>query len=384
METSGFAATCYLFAAGACDDPGRSAVVEEEPVDGEVALSVSVAGSVVINSIAYVLSGNGIAAVSGTIDVAAAGATASAAIGGVPKGLGYLVTLQATSVDGKTSCAGSGQVDVFAGQTSTVTVVMQCRGPETGGVVVVQGGVNSCPSLTSYSGAPVVVAVGGSIAVTAMAVDPDGNPLAYRWTAPAGMFDNPFAPMTSFTCTVAGPTTLTVAVSDGMCADTADLPLTCVPFCGAHPDGTPCDDGDACTRTDTCQAGACAGSNPVLCAGADACHPAGTCAPATGLCSRPVAPDGTSCPLPHAVASCLGGTCQLATCTGGFGNCDLMSQTGCETLLLSSNTDCGAWRRNSRSDAGVAVLRAVSNAGSNSIAVTAQSKRSDGSSPFDE
>lgn len=326
----------------ACDDPGMNGGMIEEPTAGDVAVSVAVSGSVVLDSISYVLAGNGIAAFSGKIDVAPAGATATAAIGGVPQGLGYLVSLEAISVDGQTTCAGSGPVDVFVGQTSTVMVIMQCRGPETGGVAVVQGGVNDCPSLTSYVGAPVVVAVGGSITVSAMATDPDGNPLAYQWTAPTGTFDNPVAPMTSFTCTVPGQTTLTVAVSDGMCADSAQLPLSCVPFCGAHPDGTPCDDGDACTRTDACRAGQCLGSNPVVCAGADACHPAGACAPATGVCSHPVAPDGTSCPLPHAAAACVGGTCQLSACTGGFGDCDRMSPTGCETLLLSANGDCGA------------------------------------------
>jgi RHS repeat-associated protein len=58
------------------------------------------------------------------------------------------------------------------------------------------------------------------------------------------------------------------------------------------PDGTSCDDGNACTQTDSCHAGACVGSNPLAC-GEDQCHLAGTCNPATG-CSRPK-PDGTSC-----------------------------------------------------------------------------------------
>src|SRR5439155_798810 len=51
--------------------------------------------------------------------------------------------------------------------------------------------------------------------------------------------------------------------------------------------GAPCDDGDACTRTDTCEAGACVGANPVVCTAADQCHTAGTCDPTTGACSNP-------------------------------------------------------------------------------------------------
>ena len=52
-------------------------------------------------------------------------------------------------------------------------------------------------------------------------------------------------------------------------------------------DGTPCNDGNACTQTDTCQAGTCTGANPVTCAAPDQCHDAGTCNPATGVCSNP-------------------------------------------------------------------------------------------------
>ena len=51
--------------------------------------------------------------------------------------------------------------------------------------------------------------------------------------------------------------------------------------------GTACDDGNACTQTDTCQAGTCTGSNPVTCTASDQCHDAGTCNPATGACSNP-------------------------------------------------------------------------------------------------
>jgi hypothetical protein len=66
-------------------------------------------------------------------------------------------------------------------------------------------------------------------------------------------------------------------------ADGADLPLddgnactgeACLggaPTHPAKPNGSPCNDGDACTQTDTCQSGACAGQNPVVCAGTDVC-----------------------------------------------------------------------------------------------------------------
>jgi hypothetical protein len=54
--------------------------------------------------------------------------------------------------------------------------------------------------------------------------------------------------------------------------------------------GTACDDGNACTQTDTCQAGVCTGGNPVTCTALDQCHTAGTCNPTTGICSNPLIP----------------------------------------------------------------------------------------------
>jgi hypothetical protein len=67
--------------------------------------------------------------------------------------------------------------------------------------------------------------------------------------------------------------------------------------CG-HPskaDGTACSDGNACTRTDTCEGGTCTGGIPVSCAPQDACHLAGTCDPQSGTCSNPPAAGGFAC-----------------------------------------------------------------------------------------
>jgi hypothetical protein len=82
--------------------------------------------------------------------------------------------------------------------------------------------------------------------------------------------------------------------------DQCHLPGTCLPATGtctnpAKQDGAACDDGDQCTRTDTCQAGVCVGGNRVVCPTPDQCHTAGACDPRTGLCSNPNATDGTAC-----------------------------------------------------------------------------------------
>ena len=75
------------------------------------------------------------------------------------------------------------------------------------------------------------------------------------------------------------------------------------------PDGTACSDGSACTQTDSCQAGACRGANPVTCAPADECHRPGTCRPADGTCDAPAVADGTPC----SVGACEAGICTPAS-----------------------------------------------------------------------
>jgi hypothetical protein len=83
----------------------------------------------------------------------------------------------------------------------------------------------------------------------------------------------------------------------------------------ALPNGTACNDGNACTQVDTCQNGACTGQDPVVCAALDQCHAAGTCNPATGQCSNPPVADGTACNDGNACTQT--DTCQAGACTGG-------------------------------------------------------------------
>jgi len=363
---------------------------------GTVGLALTLSSNVSVSVVDYSITGNGITPRTGPINVADPGATPSLQVGGVPAGAGYLVTLTATSTDGQTMCNGSGMVDVVANQVSLITVIMQCRATGTTGVVNVGGGFNNCPVVTSYSGSPATVSVGGSITVSVSATDPDGDALMFGWTSGSGSFGDRGAPVTSFTCTASGPVTLTMTITDGQCQSGIALPISCVPFCQARANGTPCDDGNACTRADSCLAGACVGADPVTCAALDQCHDKGTCDPATGtcsnpnaangkscndgdactrvdqcangacvggsavmcvaqdqchapgmcasqsgLCSNPPVADGTACSLQNANASCTGGACGVVSCSAGYGDCDLVASTGCEVSLLTSAANCG-------------------------------------------
>jgi hypothetical protein len=80
------------------------------------------------------------------------------------------------------------------------------------------------------------------------------------------------------------------------------------------PNGSPCNDGNACTQSDVCQNQQCVGSNPIVCVGSDQCHAAGLCNPGTGACSNPAKADGTACTDGNACTQT--DTCQSGTCSG--------------------------------------------------------------------
>ena len=95
--------------------------------------------------------------------------------------------------------------------------------------------------------------------------------------------------------------------------------------------GAVCNDNNACTNGTTCQNGACAGGTPITCT-TNPCHAAGACNPATG-CPAPK-PNGTACNDGNACTTndtCNGGNCQggpAFTCVApdvcqNTGTCDI-------------------------------------------------------------
>lgn len=93
---------------------------------------------------------------------------------------------------------------------------------------------------------------------------------------------------------------------------------------GPRPNGSPCSDGNMCTRSDTCQQGACMPGSPVVCAPLDQCHMVGVCSPQTGACSDPPKPNGTNC---NDGKDCTRGEkCNAGACTGGTVECPALGQ----------------------------------------------------------
>lgn len=103
--------------------------------------------------------------------------------------------------------------------------------------------------------------------------------------------------------------------------------------CRDAPDGTACDDRNACTARSECRGDVCAGDDAVQCATpTDGCHVTPTCNPMSGECLRPPElEDGTVCDDP---ARCItGGTCAAGTCTSDLVPCndfDVCTRDVCE------------------------------------------------------
>jgi len=123
--------------------------------------------------------------------------------------------------------------------------------------------------------------------------------------------------------------------------------------CQFAPNGVACDDGNACTQTDQCDAGGhCIGSNSVVCAPSDQCHLAGTCDPGTGACSNPPAASGAGCDDGNACTrtdacdgsgSCVGSDPVICTALDQChqaGECDPTS--GCSNPAALDGTACDA------------------------------------------
>lgn len=80
-------------------------------------------------------------------------------------------------------------------------------------------------------------------------------------------------------------------------------------------DGDPCDDGNPCTRTDTCLGGICVGGEPRECPPPGPCRLAGTCDPQTGACGlSPPRPNGSPCDDGDGCTQT--DTCQAGQCVG--------------------------------------------------------------------
>lgn len=105
-------------------------------------------------------------------------------------------------------------------------------------------------------------------------------------------------------------------------------------------DGASCDDGNACTKADLCEAGLCMGGDKIQCPQADACHEAVTCDALIGECPElPAKPDGTFCDTGDPCTAdehCVQGECVYSDVLCECGACGVYKCKGKAHQCLSS------------------------------------------------
>ncbi|MFT3926618.1 MAG: hypothetical protein QM778_29000 [Myxococcales bacterium] len=200
-----------------CSSEDASAEQAQHEVGGaELRL---VTGNVTVDSVAYTITGGGLAApLTGTFSVAGTGNTFSHVISPIPAGQNYTLNLTATATDGVTKGAGTATFSITARNQTTVSVHLIFRGPAvTGGSLLVNGDANVAPVISSIVTLKPSVVLGGTTQLVATANDPDNQPgaLTYTWTSSAGGDVTTGYPTATFTGTATGTTTVTLVVSDG-------------------------------------------------------------------------------------------------------------------------------------------------------------------------
>lgn len=218
---------------GCAFDP--SEVPADDPSVGAVEMALELAPGISIATVSWEITGNGFQR-AGTIDVGNS-SRVSAVLGGIPAGLGYIVTLRAEGTDGIT-CSGASSFDVVGGTVSQVDVHMLCRRPRRTGSVVVDGTLNVCPLIDDVSISPASAAVGQSVALSADASDLDFAPaaLTFAWTTTLGEILQGNQRNAGLTCTAVGTAIVTLTVSDGDCEDAIVANVSCTEAIGS---GTP-------------------------------------------------------------------------------------------------------------------------------------------------
>ncbi len=198
---------------------------------GGLTVELELSDGILIDEVSYEVTGGEMSPMVGSINTSAPGSTASVEIYGIPGGGPYTIMMNATSVDGETSCAGSVDFDVAVGLVTEVAVMLNCKPSQQLGGVRADGSLNVCAELVKAVVAPLETSVGNQIDVFAIIADMEGDPIEYRWTGTGGTFADPSAPATTFTCQQLGNQTITITASDDgfdYCTCDWTVDVTCV------------------------------------------------------------------------------------------------------------------------------------------------------------
>ena len=211
-----------VFFAGCQSDGGPS---------GSLDLDLVLLDGSSIDEVSWRITGGEMDPMDGVIDTSAPGSTASVEVFGLPVGGPYLIELEGTSEDGRTTCAGSAEFDVSLGEATPVHVMLRCKTESDDGAVRVDAWINICAQLTKVIVSPLQTSVGSQIDVYADAEDHDGDPIMYLWSGTGGSFADETAKDTTYTCEEEGVQFITITVSDDgfeHCMDGWTVEVRCV------------------------------------------------------------------------------------------------------------------------------------------------------------
>jgi hypothetical protein len=216
-------------------------------------------------------------------------------------------------------------ISVANARGATVTASLSITVTTQVGDITILAVVNNSPILSSLTGR---ITLGATLEgdLTAVAADPDGDPLTYGWSSdcPGLTFDFhiPFGNATPH-LSMPGPSVackVTLTVTDGPLRGgrtTASIQLPPNGSLEGKCNGVTCQTGQVCDPAD----GICKGTanlcGGVTCTPSDLCHDAGACEPATGRClagAAKVCTAGLACDLADGVCKAPGGLCTGVTC----------------------------------------------------------------------
>jgi Cys-rich repeat protein len=315
---------------------GCSTDTTSNDATGSLSVNLELGDGTVIEQVDWRITGNDMD-MAGTINVSAPGSTASVEVFGLPPndGVGdekYVVELSAVSEDGEVTCKGSAPFDVEVGKATDVTVMLNCKLPQTLGSVRVNGEFNICAELAKMVVSPLQTSVGNDIDLSALGIDADGDPIQYIWSASGGSIADSNADSTTYTCEEIGVHEITVNVTDNdvYCRMAQwTVAVQCVlgeVECILNRD---CDDGQQCT-VNGCDEGRCVTVDRDMGDTCDqddgtVCDGDGNCVEEAECTLAPECNDGMQCTLNN----CIAGACTTTdsdpgdTCDEGGGSvCD--------------------------------------------------------------
>jgi alpha-tubulin suppressor-like RCC1 family protein len=222
-----------------------AAPVDDVPSNvGTVSAKLEVAPGVAITTLSFTISNPTLlpADRTGSVDISDS-QNIQFVVGGLPAGAGYTVAVSGIAEPGNFACTGSASFAVQTNGTTTVNIIAVCTvAGDAGGTGSVSVGCATviaplCAAVTSLSASPSDVDVGGVIKLTANGIDAQGDSsdVTLSWSltggAGSGTFSSATGASSDFTCTQAGPVTVTVAAATSpmaMCqGNTASIVLSC-------------------------------------------------------------------------------------------------------------------------------------------------------------